>query len=142
MGLINWIANLFKRCRKNSEQNGTEELINFLNKVDSAYMNAYATKSTKELRDSLGEMCLAKVASWIFTYNARYFGTPKFRTTVWTQVGWEDGNRLMQKDVTFGRVRVAGNIHMNLADDYSELWVVRTTPESYRIMDIRAVGGM
>lgn len=133
MGLF---SALFKKEKGDILQRG---LVDFLNDVDGKYMESYATKSTKKLRDVMSEDCLYKVASWIYQYNVRYFSTDKFRTTTWTKVGIQDGFDLIRKDVTFSKVKVAGDIRMGLADDYSEIWLVDCANSKRLVLDISSV---
>lgn len=110
--------------RKAEEDSVSKDLVSFLNQVDTLYMQAYTTKSTRVLKSYISRDCAVKLSSSIFTYNTRHFGTDKFRTTVWSIVKQEGAILLVRKDVTFDKVKIGKNVKMSVADNYSEHWVV------------------
>lgn len=102
-----------------------KDYISFLDKVDEAYMQVFATKAvTRTLNSYMTRDLLVIMNRKVLGYGYRYFGAPKFRKTSWTLLDlYEDKMRIL-KEVTFGKVKVSGGISISVASDYSEIWML------------------
>lgn len=101
------------------------ELLNYLKQVDELYMAAYQLKSTRDISKFLTRECAARLSSTVCSVNVRYFGEPKYRTTVWINEGDGEGIFNIRKEVTFDNLKIAGKLAIAIASDYTERWVVK-----------------
>lgn len=131
---------LFGRLAGSKSQTALpSNLESFLNDADAEYMKAFSTKSMRGLQDFVSRECAIKVSRVVFSSMNRYFGAPKFRSTSWVvQERAEDSYRLL-KDVKFDTVRLGATLHVGVASDYKELWLVDISSKKPVIMDISAV---
>lgn len=107
------------------------ELLNYLKEVDELYMAAYQLKSTRDVAKYLTRECAARLSSAVCSVNVRYFGEPKYRTTVWINEGDANGLVNIRKEVTFDNLKIAGKLAIAIASDYTERWVVKKNGKSF-----------
>lgn len=126
--------------RESSSNALSKSLITFLNKADAEYMKAYAVKTTRSFATYASRECAIKVTQLIMQSTNRYFGTDKFRNTVWTLQEDNAGVLSILKSVTFDKIRVAGYMSIAVETDYKETWIVDSTDgKNYKIVDIKLV---
>lgn len=107
------------------------ELLTYLKEVDELYMAAYQLKSTRDVSKYLTRECAARLSSAVCSVNVRYFGEPKYRTTVWINEGDVNGSVNIRKEVTFDNLKIAGKLAIAIASDYTERWVVKRNGKSF-----------
>lgn len=107
------------------------ELLTYLKEVDELYMAAYQLKSTRDVSKHLTRECAARLSSAVCSVNVRYFGEPKYRTTVWINEGDANGSVNIRKEVTFDNLKIAGKLAIAIASDYTERWVVKKNGKSF-----------
>lgn len=126
-----------KRKKKKKESNKFEE---FLNTVDKEYMLAYATKSPQRLlQHYMSRKCIIKISQSIFSVGSRYFGAEKFRNTKWIQEEVIGNSIKVRKEVSFDKIKVAGSLRIEVADDYREEWMVLLDGDKYIVTDIKKI---
>jgi len=131
---------LSKFMKKQTSSHGiSKDLQAYLDKVDAVYLRAYATKTTRELKEYVTNECALKVSRQIFGAASRYFGTPKFRNTDWMILTEEDNVLTLLKEVTYDSVRVSDLLKISAADDYKEHWVIDCSGKVPVVLDIIAV---
>lgn len=122
MGLF---GGLFGSSDKNTTTNGLpKDLTTFLKQVDGLYMASYSLKSTRDIARFLTPAYRHKLTTVICGINARYFGDEKYRRTTWSLVSEEPDRYVVNKDVKFDNVKVAGKLAIQVASDYKETWTV------------------
>lgn len=109
----------------------------FLNEADREYMKAFNTKSTRFLQKYLSRDCGVKMAKRVYGIGTRYFGSEKFRNTLWNVQSTNGDFMVIEKKVTFDKVKVAGSICIGVADDYTEIWTLDT--KQMLVTDIQVV---
>ena len=124
--------------KKRDESGLSKECINFLNAVDYEYMRAFSTRSMRTLNTLLTRECAINVSRLIFAVNSRYFGAEKFRTTSWTVMQEEETFTRVLKDVVFDKVKVAGSLYIDIADNYREVWELDTSEKELKIRSIQS----
>ena len=112
---------------KKKETSGLpKQLQEFLTAADEVYMRSFAIKSIKVLSRHFSRECCLKLSRVIYGEgNLRFFGTDKFRTTTWTIDGEENGFLKIRKVVEFDKVKISKSFKMQIADNYSEMWILR-----------------
>lgn len=110
-------------------------LVDFLNQVDSLYMEAYQLKTTKNVAKFLTREAAGRLQAAVCSMNTRYFGDAKFRNTKWTKEG--DGEQIViLKEVTFDNVHIAGSLSIAVASNYKERWTIVQQGREYRVARI------
>lgn len=110
-------------------------LVDFLNEVDSLYMEAYQLKSTKNVAKFLTREAAGRLQAAVCSMNTRYFGDAKFRNTKWVKEG--DGDSIViLKEVTFDNVHIAGSLSIAVASNYKERWTIVKEGRDYRVARI------
>ena len=118
----------------------TDDVITFLNQVDAEYMRVFNTKLVnKSLSPFMNRECLVKVSKRVFSFTERYFGSAKFRTTKWVLLSCTDGVSVFRKSVVFDKIKVGGDLCINAAENYEELWKVKVDTMPYMVFDISEV---
>ena len=131
---------LFSIFKKNQEDGSmSSHLRGVLETVDELYMEAHATKSTKQLQAYLSRDCLVKVSQSVYSIGTRYFAAPKFRNTKWTILENVDDVLKIEKDVVFDKVLVGGKVSVAVANSYREIWTVDTSKRNVVITDISLI---
>lgn len=115
------------------------KLVQFLNTVDTLYMEAYTLKSAKDISKYLSRGCAQKLQSAVCSINARYFGDEKFRHTTWSKEREEVDRTIILKTVVFDKVKIAGKLSINIATDYEERWYILTDNSKYVVDRIEGV---
>ena len=110
-------------------------LVDFLNEVDTLYMEAYQLKSTKNVAKFLTRDAAGRLQAAVCSMNTRYFGDAKFRKTKWVKEV-DDDNIVILKEVTFDNVHIAGSLSIAVASNYKERWTVVKEGMSYRVAKI------
>lgn len=110
-------------------------LAEFLNNVDSLYMEAYQLKSTKNVARFLTREAAGRLQAAVCSMNTRYFGDAKFRNTKWTKENEGDGIVIL-KEVTFDNVHIAGSLSIAVASNYKERWTIIQDGRDYRVARI------
>lgn len=110
-------------------------LAEFLNNVDSLYMEAYQLKSTKNVARFLTREAAGRLQAAVCSMNTRYFGDAKFRNTKWIKENEGDGIVIL-KEVTFDNVHIAGSLSIAVASNYKERWTIIQDGRDYRVARI------
>lgn len=126
----------FNKKKKADATNLDKKYIQFLSEVDAEYMRAFSTKSMRVLKNYLSRECAVELSSIIFAAGSRYFGADKFRTTQWTLLSSDNNVLTILKDVTFDKVKVAGSLYIEVADNYKEVWQLDVNQKDFVICDI------
>lgn len=112
-------------------------LSDFLNQVDSLYMEAYQLKSTKNISKYLTREAAGRLQAAVCSMNTRYFGDAKFRNTKWSKETDGGGDDIIVlKEVTFDSVHIAGSLSIAVASNYKERWTVTKQGKEYRVARI------
>jgi hypothetical protein len=114
-----------------------DQVLEFLDKADKAYMESYKTQSVRSFRDYAARDCEVKIAQSVRSGVPRYFGSEKHRTTTWTLISQTASRLLVKKEVVFHNVRVGGSLSIHIAEDYNELWEIEIGDEqTYQVKQI------
>ena len=116
----------------------TGSIQDFLDRADTAYMNAFSTRSTKIISRFLTPGCVARISRVIYSNADRYFGAPKFRKTEWILLENSGKELTFRKKVTFDSVRVGSILELGIASDYCEEWKICVEPE-LKVSSIRSI---
>lgn len=116
---------MFGFNKKEDKSTLPKQLQDFLLEADERYMRAFTSKSVKVLGAYFSRDCCIKLSRAIYgESNVRFFGTDKYRETVWTPILTESEKMVLRKTVTFDKIKISKRFKMAIADDYSERWIV------------------
>ena len=152
LSLLRKFLNLFRRNKDIEEdwQDEEEEEVlelpvefeRFLDMADEAYIRAYETRNLPCLKDFFTRECILRLGSLIAnTAGGRYFANDKFRTTYWTPISRPNEKTwIVQKDVVFSDIHVAGSMRMKVSQDYTEMWTLYVTEEELLVSAVHLEG--
>lgn len=140
MGLADFLKGVFSKPTE--EENDApastyEELLQFLDLADSAYIEAYETRNLAILKDFFTRDCILSVGSLIrSTASMRYFANEKFRSTSWQILNSIGEKITVRKSVVFSDIRLHGSTKMKISQDYEETWEIIVTEEEMLVSNV------
>ena len=126
----------FGRRKTKTNTNLPDDLLDFLEKADEAYMIAYDARNVDDLKKYMTRECVIKVSRLASeTGGARYFSTDKFRETLWSIKNQGMGTLTLIKTVTYKNIRI-NQSYMKVSNDYAEVWSLQFTPSGWIVVNI------
>lgn len=114
----------------------SDELLDFLEKADDAYILAHeSTQIGKFGKYATEEVCHEMMES-IFKNPSRMFGTRKSRRRTWNVVAHDPEWVVVRKQLAHAPVKIGRGVYVALGDDVEEIWTIACSPDGYRIVDV------
>lgn len=112
-------------------------IMKFLDKVDDEYMLSIKHRDVTRFNNYADKNVYYKLLEMINSDEEKFFGLPKYRRRTWQLLSSDGPIQTYYKTITHENIKIHHNISIPLGDFISEIWVIDTTPNKFKIMDIR-----
>lgn len=114
----------------------SQDLYDFLEAADNAYIQMYQSKSIKTFTPYASRELLYNLADMLPEADLRLFGSDKYRRREWLLVDNSSVFFRVKKQVTYKNIELRSGIKVALGDDMEEVWTVTRVNNKYCVMNI------
>lgn len=130
-------ARLIKTPNGKNVNLNTKVLIRFLDQADDAYIEAYQRSNIEYFLPFCTIPLAMDLNNRILYCNDKVFGTKDHRKRSWQILEIRDKALIVQKDVTFSRIKERGKKSFyDYADPIHEVWKIGYSPSRFQVLEV------